>query len=144
MSATGNGNRVHTHNFRREASVVTKVNDRVIEVIHIRLVAGLELMKEFENLETEDSLRPSQRGREPSPPKQLSTTVPVICWSATAVSNDGLVDAAEIEDSELITPGGVRTCVASLVTQLHHEAEGGKGFGGEILTVPLLQGEWGE
>jgi len=101
-------------------------------------------MKEVENFETEDSVRPSQRGREPSPSEQLSTTVLGIRWIATTVSNDGLVDAAEIEDSELITPGGVWTRVASLVTQLHHETEGGKGFGGEILTVPSLQGEWGE
>ena len=136
---TGDGDWVlNTHNFRRETGAVGKVNNRVIEVKQIRLVVRLELMKEVEDLESEDGVRPNQRGREPFPPKQLSTTILGIRWIAPTVSNNGLVDAANIESGELITPGGVRTRLASPVTKLHHKAEGGEGFGGKELTVPPL------
>ena len=115
------------------------MNNSVIEVEHVRLVVGLELMKEVEDLEGEDGVWPDQRGWEQFPPHQLSAAVVGVFRSAPAVSNDNLMDATEIEDGELITPGRVRTRLAGTVTELHHEAKGGKGFGREVLTVPSLQ-----
>ena len=60
-------------------------------------------------------------------------------WSTPAVLNDDLVDTADVENGQLITPRGVRTRLASRVAQLHHETEGAKEDGGEELTVPSLQ-----
>ena len=50
------------------------------------------------------------------------------------------MDAAEIENRELVAPGWVWTNLASSVTKLQHEAEGSGGRGGKVLTIPLLQG----
>jgi len=41
------------------------MNDCVIEVVQIRLVVRLELMKEVEEFEGEDGVRSDQCGREP-------------------------------------------------------------------------------
>lgn len=73
-------------------------------------------MKEVEDFEGEDGEWLGQRGGEPFPPKQLPTAVIGIFWSTPAVSNGDLMDATEIEDGELITPGRVWARVASSVT----------------------------
>ena len=139
MEGTKTGDCDGTHNFGGETGAVGKMNNGVIEVKNICLVVRLELMKEVEDLECEDGVRPDQRGGKQSPPHQLSAAVVGIFRSAPAVSDDNLMDAAEIEDSELITPGRVWARLASAVTELHHKAEGSEGFGREVLTVPSLR-----
>lgn len=49
------------------------------------------------------------------------------------------MDTTEIENGDLITSGGVRAPLANTVTQLYHEAKGGKGFGRKVLAIPSLQ-----
>jgi hypothetical protein len=46
----------NTHNFWREAGAVGEMSNRVIEVVQICLVVGLELMKEVEEFICEDSM----------------------------------------------------------------------------------------
>ena len=129
-----------THNFGGETGVVGKVNNCVVEVEQICLVVGLEFMEEIEDLEGEDGVRSNQRGREPSPPEQLSTAVVGLLRITHTVSNNNLMDTAEIENRELVAPGWVWTNLASPVTKLRHEAEGSERFGGKVLTIPSLQG----
>lgn len=128
-----------THNFRGETGGVRKMNDRVIEVKHVCLVMRLKLMKEVEKLEGEDGVRSDQRGREPTPPHQLSAAVLGVFRSTSAVPNDDLMDTTEIEEGELIAPGRVRARLTNTVTELHYETKGGKGFGRKVLTIPSLQ-----
>jgi len=80
------------------------VNNCVVEVKQICLVVGLEFMEEIEELESEDGVWSNQHGREPSPPEQLSTAVKGLFRITHTVSNNNLMDAAEIENCELVTP----------------------------------------
>jgi hypothetical protein len=41
-----------------------------------------------------------------------------VFWSTSTVSNDDLVDAVDMENGELIAPGGIRACLASSMAQL--------------------------
>jgi len=77
-------------------------------------------MKEVKDLEGEDGLWLNQHGSEQSPPDQLLMALGGIFWSIHTVSNNNLMDAAEIENSELVMPGWVWTDFAGLVTKLHH------------------------
>lgn len=45
-----------THNFWSETGTVGKMGDRVIEVVKVGLVLGLELMKEAEEFEGKDGV----------------------------------------------------------------------------------------
>ena len=95
-------------------------------------------MKEVEEFEAEDRVRSDYCGREPFLPHQLSTAVVGVFWSAPAVSNDDLMDAADIKDGELIPPGGVRTRLVGSMPQLYFEAKGSKELSRKVLTVPSL------
>jgi len=119
--------------------IIGKMNNRVIEVEQIRLVVGLELVKEVKDFECEDGVWSNQRGREPFPPEQLPAAIGGILRSTHAVPNNNLMDTAEIENGDLVTPRWIWTLLASSVTQLHHEAKGSEGFGGKVLSVPSLQ-----
>ena len=128
-----------THNFRRETGGIGKVRDGVIEVVQICLVAGLKVVKEVEELEGEYSVWSGHSCRVPFLPKQLSTTVGGDFRSTPTVPNNNLMDTADVEDGQLITPRGVWTRLAGWMAELDYETEGAKELGGEELTIPSLQ-----
>ena len=61
------------------------------------------MMKEIEEFEGKDGVWSNRRGRKPPLSEQLSTAVGGVFWSASAVPDDDLVNAADVEKGELIT-----------------------------------------
>lgn len=55
-----------TYNLGRKTSAIGKMDDHVVEVVQVRFVLRLKLMKEVEEAVRECSMRLDESGRKPS------------------------------------------------------------------------------
>ena len=90
-----------TYNVRRKTGTVAEADNRVVEIIQVGLVLGLELMEEVEEAESEYSVGLNEGGRKPCGSKQLATAVCGVFGETRTVADDNLVDAGYVENGEL-------------------------------------------
>ena len=90
--------------------------NRVIEVIQICFVPGLELMEEVEEAVGKRSMRSDHGGGEPSSFEELSAAVRGVPPDALAVLDNDLVDSGEVENGKLIASRWMRAFLADCVT----------------------------
>jgi len=82
-------------------------------------------MEEVEETKGKHGMWPNEGGREPPCLEKLSTSRSGV-RDALAVSDNDLMYASEIKDSELIRSRAVWACLADWVTQLHGKTKRAK------------------